>query len=561
MNIFWWEFIYFIVAAFAILVSISAASLFYLVIIYERQLKTVWRAVGFSALSIAFLLFILERKFPSVEFGALIVQAIGFIGIYLGVFAEPKLSQLAHVGLGKKSQQAKQHTAGTINYQQIISSKSKVSSPIQVFSIALVIGLVAFIVPALRPYFASTLQAVASLFILATMPIQIKRYQREKDNPFAKRQNLYPLLGYIFLLIGSLALIVYRLPDLNLVSLRLAGQEYGYVWQMGILSLFIGFTFLAIWAWNFIKVRPFLRSYVLFSTIAIAVSTLGAFVFTLQIFTTVEQNNFNLLSGGARTELLITEERKNNALNTARLLAENTNFIGQYRENEISALRKEGLEQLKISGTNLIRVYDAQGKIILNVPDDRRENEVITKDEFLDFVISKKQAVSTFDTEKRILAPRIIARALYPILDENNLIGVVEAGSVFDTAFVDYSKNYTGFDVTIFSGTKRSATTISTDGSSRWVGSELIEQDIAKKVFQSGERVARQVNRLGVEYYKAYEPVRNINGKIIGIVAVGTPIEILLEETRQRLLTSFLIVTGVSLALALAGYAAVKSFK
>lgn len=94
MQIFLQEYLFFVVAAFAILVSVASASLFLLTYKYEQQLRTVWRAVGFLELALAFFLLVLERKFPVFELPALGVLLIGFYSIYKGVLAEPVLSHL-----------------------------------------------------------------------------------------------------------------------------------------------------------------------------------------------------------------------------------------------------------------------------------------------------------------------------------------------------------------------------------------------------------------------------------------------------------------------------------
>ena len=52
--------------------------------------------------------------------------------------------------------------------------------------------------------------------------------------------------------------------------------------------------------------------------------------------------------------------------------------------------------------------------------------------------------VKSFEVQDGVLAPIVIARSLYPIMLYGNLVGAVEAGYVFDNAFVDYSKEKTG---------------------------------------------------------------------------------------------------------------------
>jgi len=67
------------------------------------------------------------------------------------------------------------------------------------------------------------------------------------------------------------------------------------------------------------------------------------------------------------------------------------------------------------------------------------------------------------------------------------------------------------------------------------------------------------VDRLGRIFYNAYKPIRNINGQIVGMLSVGTPANQLFEETRQQLLTIFLLVTFLALLAGMIAYRAVMS--
>jgi sensor histidine kinase regulating citrate/malate metabolism len=78
-------------------------------------------------------------------------------------------------------------------------------------------------------------------------------------------------------------------------------------------------------------------------------------------------------------------------------------------------------------------------------------------------------------------------------------------------------------------------------------------------VLNRGGTYATMIDRLGVEYYSAYKPIRDINGEIIGMVSVGVPANLLIESTRQQLVTTFLIVMFLSLLAVLVGYGAVRS--
>lgn len=554
MTLFWFEIAHFLIAIFGILVAVSAAALFFLVIRYERQLQTLWRAIGFTSLALTFLLFIFERKFPVLELPALITQAFAFSSIYIGVFSEPKLSQLLQIG---KKPTATQHDT----YQTFKNTVGKRSaSPVTIFVFTLAAILLVGVFWA--PFLPAFLAGLAALFIALTIPMQLRRYQREQDDLKARRLNLYPLLGYIALLLGVGALAFYRLPGLDLVAVRTLTLEYSSAWQSGQLLIFLGLLMLAMWAWTFIRVRPFLRTYVVFLTIAILVASLGSLIFTTLIFRIVERNNLSLMTQGVKAEDLVLQNRVDTALLVSRTIGNDDDILQSYSAKQNDRLRELVTEYLNNSSADSIRLFDQGGKIIVSPTDERDEGRVIADDKYLNFVLTERKQLKTFDTRPGILSPEILARGLYPILDDSDaVIGAIEVHYVFDNAFVDFSKGKTGLDVSIYAGKKRSATTILTlDEISRWTGSEETERAVIEPVLNDGKLVSLALDRLGRPYYSAFQPIKNVNGEIIGMASVGTPTNTLFEETRQQLITTFLIVMLISLVVALVGYLAIRSF-
>ncbi|HRY60001.1 MAG TPA: cache domain-containing protein [Patescibacteria group bacterium] len=604
MNQFWLEFFYFIVSAFAILVSISAASLFALTFRFEKRLRTVWRATGFFALALSFFLLILERKFSQVGLVALLVEFIAFYCIFRGVLEEPILSHLGRdpekfnekpkdLKLKEVTSRAplkknKLKPAGFFERLQenLINnknSKNKKEPRFTTTPVAAVFGkslrikkenlilaicffvyiiLAVFCYILYRPYTPALLILGAFIFILSTMPIQVKRYFQEKGSKKVDKQNLYPLIGYVFLLLGTLFTFFYRLPDFNIVFLHQLKIEYGVTWGLILIAYFFGFFFLAIWAWNFIKLRVFLRTFVVFLTAAIVVSALGSLVFTILIFGTVEKNNLQLMSQGAQTQKLIMIERSNNALALARNIANDERIAISIELGDSDKIFERIAQYSGSSQLDTLRIFDANRKILQDLNDPRNIGKVYSEDPILAYVLNNKKHIQSFSADPGVLAYVMNARGLAPVLSNGNIVGAVEVGYKFDNAFVDFSKKQTGLDVTIYTGSKIAATTIETvNGISRWIGSKETDQAVVKNVLEKGESYSVSADRLGQIYYNSFEPVRDINGLIIGMVSVGAPTNVLFESTRQQLVSAFLIMTLISLVVVLIGYFAIRKFQ
>jgi sensor histidine kinase regulating citrate/malate metabolism len=80
---------------------------------------------------------------------------------------------------------------------------------------------------------------------------------------------------------------------------------------------------------------------------------------------------------------------------------------------------------------------------------------------------------------------------------------------------------------------------------------------VVESVLKNGMTYSTMTDRLGRVYYSAYKPIRHIDGRIIGMVSVGTVANELFEDTRQQLLTIFLLVTVMALLAAMVAYRAV----
>ena len=119
MQIFLYEFFHFLAASLAILVSLSSFALFILTFRYEKKLQTVWRALGFLLLAIAFLLLIWERKSAAVDIFAVVVQAFALFSIFVGVSKEPKLVHLVKVPTPKSSTKVSEIKGNQISLVQI----------------------------------------------------------------------------------------------------------------------------------------------------------------------------------------------------------------------------------------------------------------------------------------------------------------------------------------------------------------------------------------------------------------------------------------------------------
>jgi two-component system NtrC family sensor kinase len=158
--------------------------------------------------------------------------------------------------------------------------------------------------------------------------------------------------------------------------------------------------------------------------------------------------------------------------------------------------------------------------------------------------------------EERQQTAGMLLRAAAPIFDyEDNIIGVVYGGILLNRryAIVDKIKEtvfqnaqYKGRDIgtaTIFQDDVRISTNVMNEDGTRAIGTR-VSAEVYNRVVRDGERWIRRAFVVNDWYISAYEPIRDINNRIIGILYVGILEEPYLALKRRTILLFLGITLG-----------------
>lgn len=240
----------------ALLMSTSAAILFWITYYREHKLRAAWRAAGFLGLAMSFALKIFSIWLPQVLFAALILEPFAFFAIYRGVYYEPILTHLRAVATSKERQKRKK------------SSSRLTTRRIRLHLLwVLVIASLLLLSSLLNPItFSAASYLLAALFIGMTIRLQTKRFLWERDSRSVRLQNFYPLVGYICLfLYSTLSAPAYLAPAYQFIPPA---------------TLLAGMVLLFLWAWIFIQVRNMLRRSVMLLSFFTVGTSLALFSLT-----------------------------------------------------------------------------------------------------------------------------------------------------------------------------------------------------------------------------------------------------------------------------------------
>ena len=106
---------------------------------------------------------------------------------------------------------------------------------------------------------------------------------------------------------------------------------------------------------------------------------------------------------------------------------------------------------------------------------------------------------------------------------------------------VDFFGGLTGGHVTIFHEDTRVATTVKNAAGERSIGTKASEK-VSNIVLKEGKPYIGRAEVVGVEYHCAYEPIKDANGKVIGMLFVGLSVHEM-DGIQNKFIMSILMAT------------------
>lgn len=260
-------------------------------------------------------------------------------------------------------------------------------------------------------------------------------------------------------------------------------------------------------------------------------------------------------------------------------------------ENDVERLKRELEEIRKRESVDILTLTDKNGRVIVRSrnPSINRDNQA--HDEFVSQVLSAGEVVAAtvivpreellkegpdlaeqaymkfIPTPKAKSSPEteqtsaMCIKAAAPVFGyDGSLVGVLYGGNLLNRNYkiVDEVKEtvykgvkYKGKDIgtaTIFQGDLRISTNVEGEDGSRAIGTRVSE-DVYEQVLMKGLPWIDRAFVVNDWYIAAYEPIKDMKGKIIGILYVGI-LEEKFMDMRKRAIAIFLGITLVGMIMA-----------
>ena len=278
-----------------------------------------------------------------------------------------------------------------------------------------------------------------------------------------------------------------------------------------------------------------------------------------QVFTRAESKTLSDLNSARE----IYRNKLSQIESIARLTAVRSLVVDAVQRHDRKFLLRDLSRTLAREKLDILTVLDSSGTVVVRARNPGQFGDRLADDGFVRQVLTSGQLVSgtAIVSEQELLkeSPELAAQAAMditltplakpygakretsgmmlksavPVADENGrLLGVLVGGILLNRNFeiVDKIKQivhegevYKGQEIgtaTIFQGDLRISTNVKNQDGSRAI-STLVSEEVDNAVVKGGRRWVGEAFVVNAWYLSAYEPIRDIEGKIIGILYVG----------------------------------------
>jgi len=225
------------------------------------------------------------------------------------------------------------------------------------------------------------------------------------------------------------------------------------------------------------------------------------------------------------------------------------------KRGDSAYVQKVAKEILKSGAVNVLTIAGKDGKVVGRGHSDKAGDSVLGQ-------VNVKKALAG-EASAGIEEGTVIKfsmRAGMPLKLEGEIVGSITTGADLssETKFVDSIKKIFGIECTIFHGDTRVSTTIVKEGQ-RAIGTKMDNPKVIETVLQQGKPFQNINTIIGREYNTAYWPLRDIEGKIAGMLFIGKDRASMLQTQREMAVMVGISVLAIVTLMALAAFFIARS--
>lgn len=517
----------------SLLAAMSMFAVFWLVFdawTVRRELKELFKWVGFLLLAVGFLLFaaVIEQdvfgKAPlgdEVELVSKFLRLMGYLAVIIGQIIDPLQPKPKSEGLQLEKPEIPEPPA---------------PSPLPMAALG-VIGKISWRVA-----------LPASSFFVAVL------YWRRSHKGLEK--HLRPVaISFMLLSFFELSVLAALWQDTTNPSIYMWVAPFGRLWIVSRLFLFAGSVWLTTWVWRYLVKRFQSQLFMVFIGLGVAIFAVTTISFTYLLMRNVEREAFTNLNTAAQVLDYALDSKNAEIQASAEALAQNSEMAaatGARDRQVITVLLGTSLADKQLS--SLVVTSDS-GQVLVRAENTDKWGESISDDPLVRRALLGEASAGVVSRDD-VIAPIVALRSAVPVRDANKVItGVVVTERVIDNAFVDGIKKATGLDSSVYGDNIRASTTLlASDGTSRWIGVKENDTMIRQTVLEQGKNYKGSLSILNRSYLAVYSPLKDVNNSVIGMLFIGQPRVTLLATIAQSIELTFVVAIGLILVLIAPAY-------
>jgi hypothetical protein len=291
---------------------------------------------------------------------------------------------------------------------------------------------------------------------------------------------------------------------------------------------------------------------VIISVLVGSTSAIISSFFLMQGFDVQAQKDIEQYSRAVQNQL---DNMQDKAREAAYVVAGRPDVAQAVKRGDTTYIQKVSKEILKSGAINVLTIAGKDGKVVGRGHSDKVGDSVLSQ-------VNVKKALAgeaSAGVEEGTVV-KFSMRAGMPLKLEGEIVGSITTGADLssETKFVDNIKKIFGTECTIFHGDTRVSTTIVKDGQ-RAIGTKIDNPKVIETVLQQGKTFQNINTILGREFNTAYWPLRDIEGKIAGMLFIGKDRASILQTQHEMVVTVAISVLVIVVLMALAAFFIARS--
>lgn len=316
---------------------------------------------------------------------------------------------------------------------------------------------------------------------------------------------------------------------------------YGIVWFIQQLLLLVGVLVLARWVWSYLIKRFFSQLFMVFIGVTVSVFLVTTVSFSYLLTRNIQADTLDSLETAVKSLKYAIDGKQLETLSSAEVIGQNPQVVEAILAKDYNRLVELSGNYMSGKKLSSVIITNESGQVLVRGEDPERWGDSISDDVMVQRATSGLSS-SSMVSKQDVIAPLVYFQSSIPVSHGGQIIGTVIVGVIADNAFVDGIKQATGLDSTVYSGNVRSATTfVAPDGKSRWVGVKETNKQVKDKVLENGQTFKGAINILNQPYLAVYAPLKDFDSDVVGMLFVGRPQAFVLNTADRSIELTFVI--------------------